>query len=125
RPIAGKGLPDARQVARRARQRRSVDLDVIETNRGVDVHGPRVRLLPDHLPVQLRLRRDINDEVAQDQRVTSKSTLWSQPAAAAVEALRFAEGRKVIRARIDPELRVMTFRDLKLAATTDPPPAAN
>ena len=70
-------------------------LDVVQPDDRVDLDRVRVGLLADDLAVQLRLGRDVDDEVAGDPRVTAETPVGREPVAGAVALLGLGERDQV------------------------------
>jgi hypothetical protein len=73
-PLPLESSAQTREVARRRREIRLLDLDVMETNDRVDVDGMGVCLLAYDLPVQLALGWHVDHELADDAGRAAEAT---------------------------------------------------
>ena len=69
-------LGEAAEIARRIGHVGLCDLDIMQAHHRVDLHRPGLGALAHHLPVKLRFRRHVDEEIA------AKARLAAQPLAA-------------------------------------------
>ena len=111
RPVALQRLEQPLQVARRVAQVRLADLDVVQPDDRVDLDRVRVGLLAHDLPVQLALRRHVDDQVADARSAWQPSRRsGASPRPVAVRLLGHRERREVVCLRGDPVLGELALR---------------
>ena len=124
-PFLLERLEQADEIARWRGQLRRDHLDVVEPDDGVDMEVADVEALADDLAVDLALRRDVDDGVAEDMGGAGESASLGQALVGAVLRLDGVERAQVLRPRFDPVLGERADALLDLAAAADPAPAAD
>src|SRR5208337_1545971 len=125
-PLLCERLLQAAEVAGRLAQVRLADLDVMQPHDRVDLDRMLLGALAHHLPVDLALRRHVDDEVAADFRLAAEPPpLRELSALVAVALLDLVPWAGVMGARIDRVFGELPLGDLDLAAPADAAPAAD
>src|SRR4051812_12132184 len=97
----------------------------MEPDDRVEVEVADVEALPNHLPVDLALRRDVDDHVAPDMGHAPEAAVMVEALPVAVLGLHRPERGQVVRRRRDPMLGEGADALLDLAAAADPTSAAD
>ena len=125
-PLALERLEQPHEVARRRGELRRDDLDVVEPDDRIDVEVADVEALADDLAVDLALRRDVDDGVAEEVgRAARGGGPRPGPRSSRYCGLDGVERRQVLRPRLDPVLREAADALLDLAAAADAASAAD
>ena len=101
------------------------DLDVVQTDRGIDGEVAGLGALAHDLLVHLALGRHVDDEVAPDVRRAAQPPALGQRAAGGVARLLLARRAQVLRRALDPELGEVAGTRLHLAAAAEAAAAAD
>ena len=96
-PVALERLPQALQVTARVGEIGLAHLHVVQPHDRIDLDRMRVGLLAHDLPMQLALRRHVDDEVARDARMTPEAPVGGQARSFAVAGLGLAERGEMVR----------------------------
>jgi len=113
------------EVAGRRGEARSLDLDLVETDDGIDDELANRNALPDDLAVDLTLGRHVDEEIPVDLGSTAQPAIRSEAPEAVVLGLVGTPWREVAAARFDPVLREAALSREDLATTAEPAPAAD
>ncbi len=102
------------------------DLDIMQPHDGIDLDGVRLGALAHDLPVNLALRRHVDNQVAADLRLTAEPPPRLQrPALVDIALLDRVPGARVIGAGNDGVFGELAFGDVDLTARADAAPAAH
>ena len=125
-PLLRERLREAAEIARRIGHVGSLDLDVMEAQHRVDLHRPGLGALAHHLPVQLRFRRHVDEEIAAKARLATEPLAPPEATAqACVALLDGAGGRHMVERGGNAALLVHAFDDGDPATSADAAPAAH
>ena len=124
-PLALERLEQPGEVARRRRELRRRDLDVVEADDRVDDEVADVEALADDLAVDLALGRDVDEDVAADLGRARQAPVRRQALLVAVGRLERSERREVPGLGHDAVLRELAESLGHLAAAADAAPAAD
>ena len=125
-PLLGERLLQAAEIARRLPQVRLADLDVMQPHDRIDFDRMLLGALAHHLPVDLALRRHVDDEVAADFCLAAKTAAGREGSTLiGVSLFDLVPGARVFGARIDRVLGELPLGDFDLAAPADAAPAAD
>jgi hypothetical protein len=97
----------------------------VEPDDGIDDELANRHALPDDLPVNLALGRDVDEEVTMDLGPTAEASFRSEAAELVVLGLIGAPGREVGARRLDPVLREAALAGDDLTAAAQAAPAAD
>ena len=124
-PLIGERRQEPAEIAARRRQRRRLDLDVVERHDRIDHERPNGEILADDLPMDLALDGNVDEDVAADLGDAAQASVAGHSSPPPVVELESGLGRQVRLGRRDAVLREFADPLLDLAATTQPVAAAH
>ena len=124
-PLLAKRIREAFEIAARVVHVGLGDLDVVQPDGGVGGVVPRLGALAHDLLVDLALGRDVDDEIALDQRRAAQPAAVGERAARGVARLPLARRAQIAGRALDPELGEAARAGLHLAAAAEAPPPAH
>jgi hypothetical protein len=124
-PLSLERLEQPGEVAGRRRELGWRDLDVMEADDRIDGEASDVEALAHDLPVDLALRRDVDEDVAAHGGRAGQPAVGRQALLVAIGRLKLGECRQVAQGGGDPVLGELADALADLATTADPAAAAD